>query len=80
MNYSGELSADLAVIDIDLVSPDPFELIRKLISKNEDLVIVGCSSRVSKGLRDRAVAAGCNLVITKLSLLKNISSVLESIS
>ena len=80
MKENGELSADLAVVDLDDISPSPFELIHQLITKNENSVMVGCSSRVSKGLRDRAVGAGCSLVFTKSSLLKNISSVLDSIS
>ncbi|MBH31238.1 MAG: hypothetical protein CMG71_04510 [Candidatus Marinimicrobia bacterium] len=80
MKERDKLLADLAVIDLDDASPDPIELIQQLISQNKDSVVVGCSFRVSKGLRDRAVAAGCSLVFTKSSLPKNISSVLGSIS
>ena len=78
MESEDSQDAKVFIVDLDEVDQKPMDLVRRLVRESSEMSVVGCASRVSKGLMDEAKVAGCRWVFSKSSLVRNLPVVIES--
>ncbi|MFH1851471.1 MAG: hypothetical protein ABIA75_03925 [Candidatus Neomarinimicrobiota bacterium] len=80
-DWLGLLGAEtrLVVIDLDDEKYLSHAIISLLKVRNPEIRIVGYLAHVMKETRDRMKSAGCDLIISRSSLLKNIPSLVRNL-
>ena len=69
---------EIGIIDLDNDKYGNIEFIEEL--KNQSgLTLIGYMDKVKKGLQDDYRSAGCNMIIPKASIAKNIKSIINEI-
>lgn len=69
---------EIGIIDLDNDKYGNIEFIEEL--KNQSgLTLIGYMDKVKKGLQDDYRSAGCNMIIPKASIAKNLKSIINEI-
>ncbi|MEE8437686.1 MAG: hypothetical protein V3S22_05045 [Candidatus Neomarinimicrobiota bacterium] len=71
------LSSKLAFIDLDENDFGSVDFISSLFAKAKNIKIIGFLSSMQKDKVDKFKSAGCTMVLTKSSAVKNISSLVK---
>ncbi len=69
----------LCIVDLDVPEFGSVDLISRLRAGRPDLQIVGYFKLIVKEEHDKLKAAGCNLILTRSSLAKNMSTLVKNL-
>ena len=80
---AGELAAqnryDLILLDVEMNDGQGLEAVKQLRSQGYSQTIVAFSALVNEGEREKSIAAGCNLVLTKPFTQDDVRTLLQSL-
>ena len=68
---------DRVLIDLNVSACDPLEVVRAIRARDAHVPIVGYCAHVEAALRDRALQAGCSLVLARSAFVQRIPELLR---
>jgi DNA-binding NarL/FixJ family response regulator len=74
---SQAVDAKLVIIDLNILSLQPIALIQRLKAEAPGVSLLGYVSHVQSELKQKAQAAGCNVVLAKSALSTNLQQILK---